>query len=79
MVGEYLWWSGWRNVEVVELCDGTIAEGEPPEEGLKGGMVELFKSLGVGGGRVDPLWVVRGVKTEADGEAHKLEAGRSEL
>ena len=23
MVGDYLWWSGWREVEVVTLCDGT--------------------------------------------------------
>ncbi|MCJ1413216.1 hypothetical protein MMC19_007320 [Ptychographa xylographoides] len=22
MVGDYLWWSGWRDVEVVTLCDG---------------------------------------------------------
>jgi len=22
MVGDYLWWGGWRGVEVVEVCDG---------------------------------------------------------
>lgn len=49
MVGDYLWWSGWREVEVVEVCDGKG----------KGGWW---------GGRVDPLWVVRGTKVEEEGE-----------
>lgn len=47
MVGDYLWFSGWRGVEVVVLSDGRV-QGE-------GGW------FGFGGGRVDPLWVVRGV------------------
>ena len=47
MVGDYLWFSGWRNVEIVEVCDGRARAG-----GL----------MGMLGGGVDPLWVVRGVK-----------------
>ena len=53
MVGDYLWFSGWRGIEIVEVCDG---KGEAGVGGLMGmmGMV----------GKVDPLWVIRGVKTE---------------
>ncbi len=50
MVGDYLWFAGWRNVEVVELCDGKADGG--------GGVASWF-----GVGRNDPLWVVRGENT----------------
>lgn len=50
MVGDYLWFAGWRGVEIVEVCDGRRGGGEG--------------WMGVLGGRVDPLWVVRGVKVE---------------
>ena len=54
MVGDYLWFSGWREVEIVEVCDGRGRVG-----GLRGWM----------GGGLDPLWVVRGVKVgETEGE-----------
>jgi len=49
MVGDYLWHSGWRDIEIVEVCDGR-------------GSKESF--WGMLGGGVDPLWVVRGVKGE---------------
>lgn len=62
MVGDYLWWSGWRGVEIVEVCDG---------KGGKEGLMGMF------GGRVDPLWVVRGFKVEGVGEG--VDGGRSEL
>lgn len=78
MVAEYLWWSGWRRIEIVELCDGSVKDGEGEETGgLKGGMAELMRSIGMGGGRVDPLWVVRGTKMEDREEGR--EVGRSEL
>lgn len=35
MVGDYLWFAGWRNVEIVTLCDGTL--GEEEREGRGGG------------------------------------------
>lgn len=56
MVGDYLWWSGWRGVEIVEVCDGRVRDGE---DGGGGGGLARF--MGMFGG-VDPLWVVRGVK-----------------
>ena len=54
MVGDYLWWSGWREVEIVEICDGRM-------EGEGGGRGGLARLMGMFGG-VDPLWVVRAVK-----------------
>lgn len=80
MVGEYLWWSGWRRLEIVELCDGSVEEGEGAGEtgGLKGGLSELMRSIGMEGGRVDPLWVVRGLKIEGEGHGGQ-EIKKSEL
>ena len=64
MVGDYLWFSGWRDVEIVEVSDGR--------GGRNGGF------MGWMGGGVDPLWVVRGVKVgETVGEEGR--EGRSEL
>ena len=60
MVGDYLWWSGWREVEIVEVCDGRMKDGEG---GGGGGLARL---MGMFGG-VDPLWVVRAVKVTQDG------------
>lgn len=55
MVAGYLWWAGWRGVEVVDVVD----EGEEN----KGWMGRL---MGSGG---DPLWVVRGTKVGEGGGA----------
>lgn len=49
MVGDYLWFSGWRDVEILTLSDGK-AQGE------SNGIGSFFGFSG----RVDPLWVVRG-------------------
>ena len=64
MVGDYLWFAGWRDVEIVTLCDGK-------GEGGRGGWMGMF-----GVGRPDPLWVVRGRKVEeGEGEDGKWERG----
>ncbi|KAG8526017.1 uncharacterized protein KY384_000779 [Bacidia gigantensis] len=60
MVGDYLAFSGWEGVEIVEVCDGRVKEGEGAED--KGEVGRLMGFLGMGSGRVDPLWVVRGRK-----------------
>ena len=65
MVGDYLWWSGWREVEIVEVCDGRMREGE------EGGAVARLRGMF----GVDPLWVVRAVKVGQDGDTGE----RSEL
>ena len=52
MVGDYLWFAGWREVEIVTVCEGR-------KPGGGGGILSM---LGIGGGNAggDPLWVVRG-------------------
>lgn len=88
MVGDYLWWSGWRGVEVVGVCDGRRREGEGEEreegKGIGGGLAGLMRGMfGGGGGGVDPLWVVRAVKVaqgeEGIGQESKREEEKSEL
>ena len=51
MVGDYLWFAGWREVEIVTVCEGRQASG--------GGGIWGLLGRG-GGGAGDPLWVVRG-------------------
>lgn len=84
MVGDYLWWSGWRGVEVVVVCDGrrAVDEGDGGKGG--GGLAGLMMGMfGSGGERVDPLWVVRAVKVaqgeEAIGQEKEKEEEKSEL
>lgn len=64
MVGDYLWFSGWRGIEIVDLCDG---------KGTAAGLMGMF------GGGVDPLWVVRGVKMEEREGEYGMGKGKSEL
>ena len=52
MVGDYLWWAGWREVEIVTLVDPNSAHG-----GEGGGWMAMM-----GLGHKDPLWVVRAKK-----------------
>ena len=75
MVGDYLWWSGWREVEIVEVCDGRVRDGEGGGGGGGGGG-GLARLMGMFGG-VDPLWVVRGKKVARGGGAEG--GGKSEL
>ncbi|KAI5371183.1 putative S-adenosyl-L-methionine-dependent methyltransferase [Septoria linicola] len=64
MVGDFLWFAGWRGIEIVEVSDGTVKQegngqgGGEGEDGLRG----FMRMMGMGSGRRDPLWVVRGVK-----------------
>lgn len=46
MVGDFLWWAGWRDVEICTLTDGKA----------ESGITDGFRA------RTDPLWVVRGTK-----------------
>ena len=49
MVGDFLWWAGWRDVEICTLTDGKA------ESGVLSGVMGVFRGT-------DPLWVVRGTK-----------------
>lgn len=60
MVGDYLWFSGWRDIEIVDVKAGD-EEGKASQSqaiGLQGFMAQF------GIGHEDPLWVVRAKRTE---------------
>lgn len=78
MVGDYLWWSGWRRVEVVVLSDGTSGDAGAGADGGRRGWFGFGLGLGFGVGRVDPLWVVRGVNV-GDGLEGMGEGGRGQV
>lgn len=52
LVGDYLHFAGWRDVEIVDLC---ARDEEGNGRGLQGGGLLGF----LGGRHLDPLWVVR--------------------
>lgn len=63
MVADYLWWSGWRDVEILDLKEEQgEQEGREDEQGGRAAKAALglMGWLGVGGASSDPLWVVRG-------------------
>ncbi|TKA80961.1 hypothetical protein B0A55_02391 [Friedmanniomyces simplex] len=65
MIGDYLHFAGWREIEIVELSNGKVeqAGGEGGGEaaaGQGGGLQSLMGWMGMG--RRDPLWVVRATK-----------------
>ena len=55
MVGDFLHSAGWQNIEIVELSNGEVGEGEQsaPPQGFQGLMAWM------GMNSRDPLWVVR--------------------
>ncbi|KAK1814527.1 hypothetical protein LTR12_011081 [Friedmanniomyces endolithicus] len=56
MIGDYLHFAGWAEIEIVELSNGRVEEGGEAKGGLQGWMGWM------GGGGRDPLWVVRGTR-----------------
>ncbi|KAI7081376.1 hypothetical protein KC356_g9159 [Hortaea werneckii] len=72
MVGDYLFFAGWKRIEIVELSDGRVRRGrdgdgggeeEQGGGGADGGLGAFMRALGMDAvGRRDPLWVVRAVK-----------------
>ena len=63
MVGDYLFFAGWKRIEIVELSDGRVrgggGDGGGEGDGEQGGLGAFMKALGMDGARRDPLWVVR--------------------
>lgn len=61
MVADYLWFSGWRDVEIVDVKAGDQdgkATRDQGQNGLQGFMAQF------GFGHEDPLWVVRARRVE---------------
>ena len=64
LVAGYLWWAGWRGVEIVDVIEDEATHSEK-KKGEGGLMAKLMGGGGVG----DPLWVVRGTKVpEKEGQ-----------
>lgn len=61
MVANYLWFSGWRNVEILDIKAGD-QEGHTTRELDRGGLHGFMSMVGLG--HEDPLWVVRGTRTD---------------
>lgn len=59
MVGDFLWFAGWRRIEILDLKAGEDEQGGGVQE-QQGGLSGFMKMMGMGGN--DPLWVVRAVK-----------------
>lgn len=60
MVGDYLWFAGWRGIEVVELSDGKVKEEDKEREQAQGSLQGFMSWMGMASR--DPIWVVRAVK-----------------
>ena len=61
MVGDYLYFAGWRDIEVVDV-KASHNEGRAGRDQKQGGLGGFMASFGLG--HEDPLWVVRGKRTE---------------
>ncbi|KAI9707931.1 MAG: hypothetical protein M1820_004350 [Bogoriella megaspora] len=57
MVGDYLQFAGWKNIEIVDLSGR-----ESEDEGQQTGFANFMRSMGVGGN--DPLWVIWAIVLE---------------
>ncbi|CAK4028875.1 Hypothetical predicted protein [Lecanosticta acicola] len=63
MVGDFLFFAGWKKIEIVELSNGMTEteEGSGASGAAQGGFQGLMGMLGMMNRR-DPLWAVRAVK-----------------
>ncbi|KAJ9620501.1 hypothetical protein H2203_007707 [Taxawa tesnikishii (nom. ined.)] len=58
MVGDYLHFAGWKQIEIVDLKKGPGADEQAQEQ--QGGLSSFMRFMGMGGS--DPLWAVRATK-----------------
>lgn len=67
MVGDFLWWAGWREVEILSL-----EWDEERASGTGSGIMSWF-SARTGARTGDPLWVVRARKTSGSGVTNEAD------
>lgn len=60
MVGDFLHFAGWQNIEVVELSNGQLPDQSEQPSMPQGGLQGLMSWMGMSSR--DPLWVVRATK-----------------
>ncbi|KAG8630144.1 hypothetical protein KVT40_001763 [Elsinoe batatas] len=59
MVGDFLHFAGWSNIEIIDLKEGEDQGGEAgQDQGAQRGLKDLMRMMGMSGS--DPLWCVRG-------------------
>jgi hypothetical protein len=63
MVGDFLHFAGWKQIEIVEVSDGRVHRAGEEAGEVPSGLQGLFGMIGMDGSR-DPLWVVRAVNEE---------------
>jgi len=65
MVGDYLHFSGWKKIEIVELSNGSVEDTGGGSNGgnASQGLASLMRFVGVGMSR-DPLWIVRATRQD---------------
>ncbi|KAK4895911.1 hypothetical protein LTR27_006082 [Elasticomyces elasticus] len=61
MIGDYLHFAGWKDIEIVELSNGKVSDGGAGEGQQAGNLQSLMGWMGTN--HRDPLWVVRATKT----------------
>ncbi|KAK3701506.1 hypothetical protein LTR37_015480 [Vermiconidia calcicola] len=71
MVGDFLHFAGWRDIEIVELSSGKVEEGGEQQQGLQG----LMSWMGMG--RRDPLWVLKAYDLKRQGALGRIAIARS--
>ncbi|WPG98295.1 Hypothetical protein R9X50_00108300 [Acrodontium crateriforme] len=60
MVGDFLHFAGWEQIEIVELSDGTVNDDLQHDSSSQGTLQSLMGLIGMN--RRDPIWVVRAKK-----------------
>lgn len=58
MVGDYLHFAGWRQIEIVDLKAGD-EQGKLEANQAQGSLQQFMRAMGMG---TDPLWCVRATK-----------------
>lgn len=61
MVGDYLWFAGWGDVEIVDVKAGDVEATNASRGGSQSGLQGFMAQFGFG--HQDPLWVVRAKRT----------------
>jgi hypothetical protein len=60
MIGDYFYFSGWKDIEIMDIKAGDVADVKGQDQG---GLQGFMQMMGMSGGD-DPLWCVRAIKRD---------------